>query len=276
MKQMLRFCSVAAVCCCVLAIAGLAAAQEARRVVERPLPENAEVRVFRAKHDIVLIESLIMGYPPSLLTLTSRDMDSGVFTVVGTPDAITQLEASIALYDKPTKNVELTFYLVEASNDEGMSRIPQQLESVIAELKRALVYKTYRTISPVIMRVRDGASAENSGVIPNNAAPPNDPATYAQPGRYQVKVSDVQLRGDEASHIVSMKALEVSLQGPVRVIATPMGDGGRSRVDHVSEPGSQITTSVDVPENQTVVVGKASMGTEDKALFVVVTAKVVD
>lgn len=276
MKPALRFCSLAVVCCSVVAIAEMAAAQEQRPRAIASLPENAEVRVFRAKHNIALVESLIMGYPQSLLALTSRDTDSGVFTVVGAPEALAQLAESIDLYDKPAKNIELTIHLVEASNDESAIEIPEQLKAVVAELKRALVYKTYRAISPVILRVRDGSSAANSGVIPGSMTPPNDPATYAHPGSYQVTVSGVRLQGNEGSHVVAMESLEVSLQGPVRVLTTPIGDGERSRVDHMQEPGSQISTSVDIPENQTVVVGKANMGTGDKALFVVVTAKVVD
>ena len=80
------------------------------------IPESFQIKVIHARHDFSLVMSLINGYPRKLLNLNSQDEKTGIFTVMGTPEALQQLEEQVAKYDVAPKNIELLFYLVEGSN----------------------------------------------------------------------------------------------------------------------------------------------------------------
>jgi hypothetical protein len=264
--------------CLFATIAGAAMAQEQvprRPSTVSPLPENAEVKIIHAQHNFDLVQNLIAGYPPSLLRMNSVDEEHGLFTVQGSPEAIKQIEEAIAKYDKPAKNIELTFHLVEASNDDATSEIPEEIKPAIAELQRALVYKSYRVLYPVMMRVRDGKSAESSGAMPVRTNKESGEEQSSGPGSYDVRLKSVRLHGD-GTRVVSIENMLVQVDGPERVIRTSTSDPAKVRVDRVSGARSSISTNVDVREDQTVVVGKANVDTSDKALFVVLTAHVVE
>jgi hypothetical protein len=154
-------------------------------------------------------------------------------------------------------NIELTVYLMaglaEASQQNSL---PKELDRVTKQLKTLFTYKAYGVLDTIILRARNQSSASVEGSAPTPGS--------AEIAPYSVNFSGVQLAPDEKGNVVRVGRLQLIVRVP-----SPTAKGTEYRA-------AGFTTSIDLREGQSAVVGKANIDGSKNALILVVTAKVVD
>ena len=192
--------------------------------------------------------------------VASQDNDHIVLS--GTKEAVAGFEEIIKQLDVPLSklNVEVTVYMITASAQTGASNLPPGLDPVVAQLKNVFTYKSFHLLDSFILRSRSGDHGETSGFLP--AAGPNVPANTKT--TYQFRYNRVTVDGGN-EHLIRLDGLRLSLQMPI----------ADSKGQFMFKEAS-IFTDVDVPEGKKVVVGKTTAEGADSALFLVISAKVVD
>jgi hypothetical protein len=175
-----------------------------------------------------------------------------VMSLTGPAQNLAAAEAAIKQLDVAPKNIELIVYFVVAGNQPATSgSIPADLRDVIAQLKSTFPFKEYSMLDTLTLRTRAGSSAETSGVV--------SPPTAPYPRLSVFSIRNATVGDDGAIRIDRMHAgLRIPLAG--------------AKLDYLN---TGIDQDVDVKEGQKVVVGRASLEGPEKALFLILTAKVV-
>ena len=185
----------------------------------------------------------------------------------GPQDKVAAVEAAIKQLDVPAKSVELTVYFVVGGDQATLAgaAVPQDLRDVIAQLKSSFTYKDYKMLDVLTLRTRAGSSAETSGIL-NGATPPK---------MSQFSVRNVSVTDD--GNTVRIDRMHAGLRIPYTRAAaanekTASGTGLGRTVDYIN---SGIDQDVDVKVGQKVVVGRSSLEGPQQALFLIMTATVV-
>lgn len=245
-----------------LAIAALAFAQEPKpKAAVQPEPES---KVFVLKHadaqDVGNILAQVLGGKN-----ISSNREMKVIAVSGTPAMIEGVAEALAKLDvppQPVKNIEITGYLLVGSTKaEAGGSVPAELESVAKQIRATFPYKAFQVMDTLVVRTQPGPAgrhAEVSGVL----APSDGDVLNTS---YEFKISSPAISGEGKDTIIHLGGLNLTMRVPVRVSnnASQMQSAG-------------ISTDVDLREGQKIVVGKSSFGSPDKALFLVLTAKVME
>ena len=173
-----------------------------------------------------------------------------VVSITGTPTELAGAEAAIQHFDVPPKNIELVVHFVVGGNQPSPGAIPADLHDVVAQLKSAFAFKEYSLLDTLTLRTRAGSSAETTGMLSAASAP---------------RLS-----------VFSIRSATVSDDGAIRIDRMHAGlripVPGANKVDYMN---TGIDQDVDVKEGQKVVVGRASLAGPEQALFLILTAKVV-
>lgn len=174
-------------------------------------------------------------------------------------DAIRRLDVP----PPPSRNIESTFYMIMASQKaDGDGKLPGELDSVIKQLRNISAYQNYRLLDTIVLRSREGNSAETTGTLPS----PVQVAGTPQSGTYRLSFAGVSVDPDtKTGRLAHFNNLHF-------VARMPLFTGPNQFQFHEN----RIATSVDVREGQKVVLGKANVEGGDSALILVVTVKVVD
>lgn len=204
-------------------LATCAWAQEKTVKVITVKPVNLE-RVKRTLQMIVDDNNLVCDTTSS--TLVVRELDAA------TPVA---------------KNVELTFYILEATKEPAAesAALPAELKPVIAQLKSVLGFEGFRLFDTAFIRTRSGEKAEASG----QAQVPNGTAGY-----------------------------HLNLQAFVSSETTP----ATIRIDNsrfqawVGSTNAGFSINVDLKAGQQAVVGRAGVEGNRSALILVASGKIVE
>jgi hypothetical protein len=186
----------------------------------------------------------------------------------GKAENIIAAEEALKRIDAPRKNIELTFQILSASGQAGSEKVPPDLEPVIKQLKAAFVYQGYRVIDTLFVRSREGSNGAASGVMPRadstGATSPSQNAGGMS--FFQVDFRSTSLSAEQKGTIIHIDHLKINGKIPY----ASDGKGG------ISFWNAGVEADVDVKEGQKVVVGKANVDGKDGAIFMIVTAKVVD
>lgn len=166
--------------------------------------------------------------------------------MVAIEDAIKQLDTPAAA----PKNIVLTVNLLVGSDAEsGLgSAVPNDLESVVGQLKSAFPFKYYRQVDLIDLRTRTGERASTS----SDGATVTDARSGTVRTNFGIRAAGLAPDGST----VRLDNMEASIRWP--------------NMDH----NLNLNASVDVKEGQKVVVGRIGVA-HDQALFVVLTAHVV-
>jgi hypothetical protein len=172
----------------------------------------------------------------------------------GPKDAVAAIEEVIKKLDvapAPKRNIDLTVYMIMASQQPVAESLPAGLEDVAKQLKAVFPYRGYRLLDNFVLRARDGQSGDSSGAS----------VLTSTKIMYAFHFQHVSLPSGDAAQGVRLDDLRLSLKVPLR-----------GNFEEAS-----IRTDVDVPEGKKVVVGKTNIveGVEG-AVFLVISAKVVD
>jgi hypothetical protein len=181
--------------------------------------------------------------------------DLHILSVRAPKEIMPAIEDAIKRLDVPTpsKNAELTIYVIIASEQaEGTSNIPSNLQAVVNQLKNVLSYKGYHLVDTLITRGTDRRNAPTSlmGTLPTGIG-------YNFSARMRIESQEGKVPRVRLDDMTFRLQAERNTPG---VTAAPFG--------------VSISTDVEVPRGQQVVVGKATYG--DKAYILVMSAQFPD
>jgi hypothetical protein len=171
------------------------------------------------------------------------------------------IEEAIQRLDVPSaaaKNIEMTAYLLIGGDSAGTepSAMPKELDSVVTQLKNAFAFKSYRLLDILALRTRVGQHASTSSVGRPIQIGTNSPAPTTQ-----FRINSAGIGSDETT--IRIDGLNLDSRIPVQ--SSP-GQYGFSSVG--------LSADVDIKQGQKVVIGRVSVA--ESALFVVLTAQVVN
>jgi hypothetical protein len=208
---------------------------------------NWETRIFAVKNvDLQQLDKALSVFN----VVTKPVPDLGVMSVRAPRDMMPAIEAVIQQLDVPApprKTIELTVYLLR-STDQTTSSIPPALEPVVNQLTKLFSYKGFELIDTQIVRAMDGRPARNQGTLGGLAlAMPQVPNGLAV---YDFSFTP-KLRAVNQAQSIVLQDMVFSIR---------LGYDMR------------ISSDVEVPVGQQVVVGKTTVG--QTALILVISAKI--
>jgi hypothetical protein len=188
-------------------------------------------------------------------------------SISGPADKVAAVEAAIKQLDAAPKTIELTVYFVVGGDQPNLmgGTVPQDLRDVITQLKGAFTFKDYKMLDALTLRTRAGSSADTSGIL--NAANP--------PRMSQFSIRNATVSEDGAT--IRIDRMHAGLRIPYtrREGVGTDAKGAASAQKSVEYINSGIDQDVDVKEGQKVVVGRSSLEGPQQALFLILTAHVV-
>jgi len=189
---------------------------------------------------------------------TRIDARMRVIVLGGPRNRVATAEDAIKQLDVPgaaQKDIELTVYFVVASDQPnlmaGEGPIPSDLQSTVTTLKSTFPFKAYALRDVLSLRARSGVGAETSGSLGG--------------GRYtHFNVRSASIEPDGNIRLDHLSA-------GVRIPQT-LGTGANAKTQY--NDAGVSTDVVDVKEGQKLVVGRASLDGPEKAMFLILIAKV--
>jgi hypothetical protein len=219
-------------------------------LAQPPQPRERTVKLVHLKYvDPLSLVGLISQF--GVTVIPNSQMKA--MTIEGFPDRLTAAEAAIAQLDVAPKNIELVAYFVVGSDKATIagSAVPPDIRDVITQLKNTFTFKEYRMLDVLTIRTRAGSPADTTGILD---------ATQSTP-----RLSTFAIRSATVSEDGSTVRID-RMHAGVRI---PMISQAKT-----SYTDTGIDQDIDVKEGQKVVVGRASLEGPEKALFLILTAKV--
>lgn len=146
------------------------------------------------------------------------------------------------------------------------------------ELSQLFVYTHYRSLESTVLRVR-----ENTGGDVNGSFSPHQDNETGEAPSFSVRFKKARVAEDSDGLTIGIDEFSLDVSIPFRKYqdTTNTDAGGVRTVTRFQTHRASLRTNIDVRDGQKVVVGKTNIvGAEDVkndgALFVVVTAKVVE
>ena len=168
-----------------------------------------------------------------------------------------------------SKDVELIVSVVGGSNSTELmpgGPISEVMAPVVKQLRAVFPYKSYQILSSMLLRSSEGAKAESNGVMKSltNSDQP-------RPTGYGVAYDEANVSPEEGRPTIHLKNFHFRTTVP-----TPVGSTNGSQYSQIQMNDVNIRTDIDLREGQKVVAGKANIDNSDLALFVVLTARLVE
>jgi hypothetical protein len=238
------------------------AAQEAKKEDQKSNAQPAGQRVqklFLLKYaDPGKVAELLRVFNASVSP--NSDMHAlAVETAIG--PSMAAIEEAIQRLDVPSaasKNIEMTAYLLIGGDSAGTEpgAMPKELDGVMAQLKNAFAFKSYRLLDILALRTRVGQSASTS-----SSSRATQIGTNTPPVRTQFRIASAGIGSDETT----IRIDKLNLDSNIPVQSSP----GQYAFANVG-----LSADVDIKQGQKVVIGRVSVA--ESALFLVLTAQVVN
>ncbi len=197
------------------------------------------------------------------------DDRSKVIALSGLRSRVTTAEDAIKQLDVPAaaqKDIELTVYFVVGSDLSAGpgttlgNPIPQDLQSTVAALKSTFAFKSYALLDVLSLQTRSGVGAETTGHLSGGRL-----------SNFQVRSASIDGDGTMIRLDHLHAGVKVPVNGSMARIAA-MGNG-QTRNEYIDTGIS--TDVVDIKEGQRLVIGRSSLDGPDKALILILVAKVI-
>ena len=236
------------------------AAQEAQPKAPPPAAAPHVQKLFLLKYaDPTHVANLLGVFNASV----RPDSDMHALAVETTSEATMQaIEEAIQRLDVPSaasKNIDMTAYLLIGGETAGTepSAMPKELDSVVAQLKNAFAFKSYRLLDTLALRTRIGQRASTSSV-----GRPMQIGDKAAATTTQFRINSAGIGSDETT----VRIDGLNLQSRIPVATSGQGQFVYQDVG--------LQADVDIKQGQKVVIGRVSVA--ESALFLVLTAQVVN
>jgi hypothetical protein len=241
------------------------------------LPQQTDVqpadvtKIVRIKYGVA--QKITDLVAPGIPVRFTADNYSNVIVLKGNPKAVASAEQTIRELDVPgaettsrkSKDVELVIYAISGSDKTELpsgSQPPEIIAPVIRQLRAAFPYKSYQLLSSMLLRSSEGASAGSRGNLAGLGMP-------SYPSQYLIEYKEANVSTGEGRLAIHLRSFKFETS-----VAVPAGT--LPNTPQFQTMSINIQTDVDLREGQKVVVGKANVGSSDLALFVVLTARLVD
>ena len=242
---------------------GLAKRPEARPWVQR---------VFDVKYaDVDSLTRMLKGTSPS----TSQDHIEGLPALhaiaVGAynPATLTRAEELITRFDVPQMSVaqnhdfEIVAYFLLAGQGPG-DPIPKDLEAVAKQLSTAYGYQDLKLLDSSLVRSREGREAAAKGALAALGAGASPVGSASAAAKYEWSVKMTRLEpGAKRSAVV--------LYGFHFVLKAPVQTAGQTDWQEFSSD-----SDLSIVDGEKTVALKSRIGSEDKTVIVVMTARVLE
>jgi hypothetical protein len=240
----------AALIACLALLPGLAFAQA---------PVTKVVRVHYAK-----AQSIANLVPGGSHIGVSADNTLQVIVLSGEPAVVASVEQMIRELDVPSnvqvsKDIEVIVSVIGASSGPDLpagQEMPEGMTPVIKQLRGIFPYKNYQLLSSMLLRSREGANAENKG----NMKGFENTGSKPMPGEYSIEYGEASVSSEQGKPVIHLRKFQ---------FFTSVANSNQMF-------GVRVSTDIDLPEGQKTVVGKANVESIDSALFVVLTARLVN
>lgn len=219
-------------------LAGLAVASTAQEQAAKPPPEQRMSKLIIVKHADPSELTRLLGVF-NVGANANRDMKA--ISVSGTPESVTAYEEAVRRLDVPPpapRNIELTAYILEASQQPEAATLPAELEGVARQLKSVFAFQGLRLLDTAVIRTREGQGASASGHMPYGTV-------------------------QTAPYTLEFQSARFTDERLIRIDRLSMHAAG-------TRP---FNTALDFKEGQKVVVGKSGIEGAQKALILVITGK---
>jgi hypothetical protein len=251
-----------------IAAFGQAPSQPAPAPTDRYVTDSGfKNRVFevhnRMPDDLIpVIRLLTSGFKGAELAASN---EFRTITVRDFPENIAAIEEAIKRLDTPEgtrPDIELRMHVLLASNKEGASnQYPADLKDVIGELQKTLNFKEYTLLTSIVQRTRESRGLPRGNYLDGRGSAEVAWPNPNVPGGTEKRNSNYQF---------SASSISLTSSSPAGAAEIQLGDFYFT----LSVPGteSRIHSDVRMRDGEKVVVGTA--GFSDKALILVVTARV--
>ena len=188
-----------------------------------------------------------------------------IISISGLSDKVAAAEAAIHKLDVSPKTIELVVHFVVGSDQTNLtgSAVPADVRDVISQLRNVFTFKDYRMLDTLSLRTRAGSSAETTGILDSRANP--------RLSQFSIRNSSVS----EDGATIRIDRMHAGLRIPMRRNGPVDAKGGAAAQAKVDYMNTGIDQDIDVKEGQKVVVGRSSLEGPEKALFLILTAKVI-
>jgi hypothetical protein len=221
---------------------------------EKTEDANWPVKMFQVKYaDVVRLANLFRAFGATV----QPDSDLKALSVRAPKEVLAAIEESLQRLDvaqPPAKNIELNAYLLTASQQGATGSIPPDLDPVVKQLKSIFSYHNFRLLGTLALRERDGSGGSVNGLLPAVLVESTRPTVY------MFNMQSATIISDSKERSVRINDLDLQLRFVLRE----------------NSWDAHIHTSIDVHEDQKVVVGKANIDNADNALILVLTAKIIE
>lgn len=199
-----------------------------------------------------------------------------VIVLRGASNQVAALEQTVHELDTPGtgpaakshRDIELIVSVLGASDKAELlpeGKISESLTPVVKQLQAVFPYKNYQLLSSMLLRSSEGTVGGNTGIMKTLPNAGNLPQVSGYGvGFEQITVSSEEDKPQIHVHNFSFKT------------SVPTSAGSIQNTTQWQNNDVLIRTYVDLREGQKVVVGKANVGSSDLALFVVLTARLVE
>jgi len=229
-------------------------------------PGDVQTAIFIVQHaDVKTLQDLITPLTWSLKGSVQSDVGTRTLVVIGSKELVAACAAAIKKLDvppKPARNIELTFYILVASQKPiPNGDCPEVIRSFCEQMKG--IYRGFRLLETVTIRAREGSREVAKGIIPAAEA-------SGETMPYKLHFDSVQLVNDDRDprSIIRINKLEFT----VSVTTKKEGKAGSS----ISNQDVGFNANVDFREGQDAAISTLSQGTPGESLCIVARGKVLD
>ena len=205
----------------------------------------------------------------------NTDSDNTLNAVIlsGIPSTVTSAEQTIKELDAPpgvttSGDIELIVHVIGGSNEPLVTPADTSsstIEPVVKQLRAIFPFKSYELLSTVLMRSQQGKSASSSGLI---KYPFGDKGS-SYPDHYGIAYETASVSAVSTRTTIHLENFRY--QGKVTVVASTASNASQYQSFDVG-----VKSDVDLRPGQQIVVGNTNIASGNSALFIALTAKLVN
>ena len=227
--------------------------------------EHFFVRTFYLKYTDPQIAQTQLAVLFGQRVLVVPDAELRAVTVRTSLPSLEMVEDLIEKIDRrlPTKNIEMTVYLLAASETAG-EPLPSLLRGVIERAGISLPTGPYRLLDTLFGRLRTGRNLDSliKGVAPSS------PIAH-RTSLYSLRVDSLQVSSEGARQMIDT---HLRLEGRVPIaVASPEKEGQSERISYET---TGFTLDAKVPEGEPVIIGRTPLLEPGVPVLVILSAKV--
>lgn len=162
------------------------------------------------------------------------------------------------------RDIELIVSVIGGSNKNELlpeGQTSEAIAPVIRQLRAIFPYKNYQLLSSMLLRSSEGTGAMSSGIMKSFSSFEN----YSHASGYGISYEKLTISSED-KQIIHIQNFQFKT-----TVRTQVGNTSQSEPTDIT-----LTTNVDLREGQKIVAGKANIDSSDLALFIVLTAKILE